>query len=45
MLGGEKMIERGMKKSGKMHIISSIGKSMQIFPPIDLKFTKSQKKG
>ena len=34
-----------MTKRGKMHIFPSIGKSMHIFSPIDLKFTKLQKKG
>ena len=38
------MIEKGMKKGGKMHIFSPIGKSMHMFSPIDLKCTILPKK-
>ena len=37
---GKKMIEKGIKKGGEMHIFSPIGKSMHIFSPIDLKGPK-----
>ena len=33
-----------MKEGEKMHIFCPIGNSMHIFPQIDLKFTKLQKK-
>ena len=33
-----------MKKRGKMHIFSPVGKKYAYLPPIDLKFSKWQKK-
>ena len=41
---GKKIIEKGMKKGGEMHIYSPISKSKYIFSPIDLKCTKLPKK-
>ena len=41
---GKKLLE-GDKKGGEMHIYPQLVKSMHIFPPIDLKYTKLQKKG
>ena len=38
------MIEREWKKRGKCIFFPQLEKSMHIFPPIDLKFTKLQKK-
>ena len=42
---GKKMIEREWKKGGKCIYFPQLVKSMHIFSPIDLKFTKLQKKG
>ena len=41
---GKKIIKRGWKKRGKMHISYPIGKRIHIFSPIDLKNTKLQQK-
>ena len=41
---GEKKLLKGDGKEGEMHIFPRIGKSMHIFSPTDLEFTKLQKK-
>jgi hypothetical protein len=40
---GTKIIERGGKKGDKCNFFPHLVKSMHIFPPIDLKYTKLQK--
>ena len=40
---GEKNYCKGEK--GGVHIIPPLAKSVHVFPPIDLKYTKLQKKG
>ena len=42
---GKKNYWKGMKKGGKCIFFPKLVKSMHIFPPIDLKYTKLQKKG